>query len=145
MLVVPSPKSHSTEVIGPWDVLLNSTIRGALPESTSTENEAEGGTGVGPGMGVAVGVAVGVGVEVGESVGATGFGARLGVAVGASNRAGDVGASGIAVAAGVSDSPEGIMEPHADMIARVNVNMVRNMNCFFFTFGAPGILFVLLT
>ena len=56
---------------------MNATIRGALPDSTSTENEAEGGTavGVGVGVGVAVGVAVGVGTGLG-------FGTDVGVAVG---------------------------------------------------------------
>ena len=66
--MVPSPKSHSKEVTGPSDMLLKLTVNGALPDSTSTENEAEGGTGVGVGVGVAVGVAVGVGVLVGVSV-----------------------------------------------------------------------------
>ena len=68
MLAFPSPKSHSTEVIGPSDILLKLTVNGALPDSTSTENEAEGGTGVGVSVGVGVGVAVGVGVLVGLGV-----------------------------------------------------------------------------
>lgn len=68
MLVVPSPKSHSTEEISPSDVLLKLTVNGALPDSTSTVNEAEGGTGVDVGGGVGVSVAVGVGVLVGVGV-----------------------------------------------------------------------------
>lgn len=43
MLVVPSPRSHSPEVIGASDTLLKFTVNGALPDSTSIENEAEGG------------------------------------------------------------------------------------------------------
>ena len=47
--------------MGPWEELLNATIRGALPISTFTPKEAEGGTGVGMGVRVGVSVAVGVG------------------------------------------------------------------------------------
>ena len=52
-------------------MLLNSTVRGAPPDSASRENEAAGGTGVGAGIGVAVGVATGegVGIEVAAAVG----------------------------------------------------------------------------
>ena len=78
MLVLPSPKSHFVEVADPWEVFLNSTITGALPDSTSTENEAEGGTGVGVGVGGGVGVAVGVGVDVGVGTG-VGVGVVAGV------------------------------------------------------------------
>ena len=46
--------------MGPWEELLNATIKGALPVSTFTEKEAEGGTGVGMGVRVAV---VGLGIE----------------------------------------------------------------------------------
>ena len=60
MLVVPSPKSHLTEVTGPSDVFLKLTSNGELPDSTSTENEASGGTGVGVGVGVDVAVGAGV-------------------------------------------------------------------------------------
>ena len=42
---------------------MNSTARGALPDSTFTEKEAEDGTGVGAGIGVAVGVAAGVAIR----------------------------------------------------------------------------------
>ena len=143
MLVVPSPKSQSTEVIGPSEVLLKFTMRGALPDSTLTENEAVGGTCVGVGIGVAVGLAVGAlvgigtggvavggGVDVGGSVrDADGFGAGVLVAVGASV---------VAVATGVSGESEGIMKSHAGRTARVNVRYVRNMNDLFFTLVAPG-------
>ena len=87
MLVLPSPKPHFTEAAG--QVFLNSTIRGALPDSTSTENEAEGGDGVGVGVGggVAVGVGVGTGVGVGVAAGVktlavVGVGVNVAVAAG---------------------------------------------------------------
>ena len=65
--------------------MVNATIRGALPEPVSTENEAEGGTGVGVGVGTGVTVGDGVGVAVGVAVGVgtgLGFGLDVGVAVG---------------------------------------------------------------
>ncbi len=65
MLLVPSPKSHSVDVMGPWEELLNSTIRGALSVSTFTEKDAEGGKGVGAGI---VGVDIGATVEVGTTL-----------------------------------------------------------------------------
>ena len=89
MLVEPSPKSQAYEVAGPLEVLSNSTIRGAVPESKSTKNEAEGGSRVGAGLGVTVGVIVGlvvgagvllggaIVVDVGDSI------AKKGVVVGA--------------------------------------------------------------
>ena len=40
------PKSHFTDEIGPLDVLLNSIVKGAAPDSNSIEKEADGGTGV---------------------------------------------------------------------------------------------------
>lgn len=54
-------------------MLLNSTVCGADPDSTSIEKDAEDGIGVGPGIGVAVGVTVGVmvGVAVAVAVGGT--------------------------------------------------------------------------
>lgn len=74
MLVVPSPKSHSTNVTSPRELSLNWIIRGARPDSTSTENDAEGGSAVGVGnavVGAGMVVAAGTdgpldGVVVGE-------------------------------------------------------------------------------
>ncbi len=110
MLVVPSPKSHSADVISPSDAFVNSTVNGASPDSTSIENEDDGGTGVGAGISVDAGVAVG-----------------------------GKGVAGIAVAASGPGESEGIMKSHAGRIAKVNMKYVRNMNGLFFNFGAPGI------
>ena len=132
MLAVPSPKSHSTDVMSPSDAFVNSTVSGASPDSTSIENDAVGGTRGGAGISVDVGVTVGGnGVDVGVSTRVVaGLGARLGVSVSA---------CGVAVAVGVSVSSEGIKKSHAGRLARINVKYVRKMNVFFFTFGAPGI------
>ena len=118
---------------GPRDVLLNSTVRGALPESTSTEKEARGGAGVGSGMGVVIavggtGVAGGVlaGIEPGFIVG-----------VGASVTPVDEGTSGKALSASVSGESEGIMKSQADRTANINVMNMRNVNGVSFTFKAP--------
>ena len=80
-------------------------MRGALPESVSTEKEAEGGAAVGVGVGtgaavgdvvcVAVGVAVGVGtglgfvMDIGVAVG-SGVGREVAAAVGATPGSGPV-------------------------------------------------------
>ena len=64
--------------------MLNSTTRGAVPESMSIENEAIGGSG---GMGVGAGIGVDVGVAVGSTV-FRGVGAS-GVMVGTGSDAAD--------------------------------------------------------
>ena len=84
MLEERSPKSHSQEVIEPWEVSLNCTVKGALPLETSRAKDATGGgMGVGVGVRVGVGVGVGVGVSVGVGVGvAVGVSVGVGVGVG---------------------------------------------------------------
>ena len=135
-------------------MLLNSTVIGALPDFTSTEKEAVGGTGVGVGIGVAVGlgvlvgvgaggVAVGSGVDVGLVVGCAGFGGTgvaVNVAFGACAMLGAaVDDTGKAVTTGVSDVSEGIIRSHAGKIARVSTMNIRNVSGVFFTFDAPCI------
>ena len=73
MLVLPSPKSHSQEVPGPSEVLLNWTVKGALPLETSAVKDATGG-----GLRVGVGAGVGIGVTVGRKKLKSVSGARLG-------------------------------------------------------------------
>ena len=70
--------------MGPCEMLLKLTVTGALPDFTSTEIEAEGGTGVGAGIGVAVGVAAGAEVGVVAVAGGVGVdaGSSVGVGVG---------------------------------------------------------------
>ena len=113
-------------MIDPSDVLLNTTDKGALPDSTSTENEAGIGNGVGVGLGIVVGVAIGVGVLVGFGV-CVGEGVLEGVAMGievnvivASIATVDSGA-GAAADVG-SESPQAaiISAPVAKMKVRIN-------------------------
>lgn len=63
MLVVPSPKSHSLEVIEPSDALLKLTVNGARPDSISTEKVADGGIGVAVGAGASCSIRDGALVE----------------------------------------------------------------------------------
>ena len=80
MLVAPSPKSHSQEVIAPWELSVKVAVNGALPDSTSTEKEADGASAVLVAIVGAGGVGVGSkGIGVGVAVGSKGVGVVVGL------------------------------------------------------------------
>ena len=117
VLVVPSPKSHSIDVVAPRVVLLNSTIRGALPELKSIENEASGGvgTGVGTELGTDGGVIIGEAIGVGEAVGVKD---GIGVAVGASASTG----AGLGASVGSGSPQDAIRTTNATSINAICVD-----------------------
>ena len=114
------------------DVSVNSTTRGALPDWTSIEKEADGGSGVGAGIGVDAGVAVsGIGVAVG---GVVEIEPGLAVATGSSMELADEGLSGKDMTTGVSDVSAGIMKSHAGRMATVSTMNIRQVNGVCLTF-----------